>query len=271
MVNVRHAAVAGRFYPGNAADLADTVDRLLADALPVSDDDPSPRAIIAPHAGYMYSGAIAASAYNRLRPLAGTIRRVALIGPCHRLAMRGIALPSAGAFATPLGSVAVDRTAFDALLHLPQVSVNDAAHADEHSIEVHVPFLQRLLGKFTLVPMVVGRCSSEEVVQVIECLYADAETLVVVSSDLSHYLDDVSARRIDAETCRAIEALEPDAIGVDQACGRIPVMALLTFARRHRLTATTLDLRNSGDTAGDRRRVVGYGAWMFTERPDDEH
>jgi MEMO1 family protein len=271
MGNVRHAAVSGRFYPGNAADLAGTVDRLLADTLPQSADDPSPRAIIAPHAGYMYSGAVAASAYARLRPLAGTIRRVALIGPCHRVPIKGVAMPSADAFVTPLGPVAVDRSACGTLLQLPQVSVNDAAHADEHSIEVHIPFLQRVLGDFTLVPLVVGRCSSEDVVEVIERLADDPETLIVVSSDLSHYLDDAGARRIDAETCRAIEALDPNAIGVDQACGRIPVMALLTFAQRHRLAATTLDLRNSGDTAGDRRRVVGYGAWMFTERPDDEH
>ncbi len=274
MTHIRHAAVAGAFYPGTPRDLDTMVRRLLDDAQtnapggPVPPRGPIPKAIIAPHAGYVYSGAIAATAYARLKPAADMVRRVVLLGPCHRVAVNGLAVSSADAFATPLGAVPLDKEAIESILSLPQVSVFDATHMDEHSLEVHLPFLQEIFDDFSLVPLVVGRASGDEVADVLERLWGGPETLIVISSDLSHYLDYDSARRIDAATCAAIETLDPSAIGHEQACGRVPVAGLLTLARRRGLDVTTLDLRNSGDTAGDRRRVVGYGAWMFTESTD---
>ncbi len=265
MSHVRPAAVAGMFYPGDARDLEASVRSLLRKA----DAEPHPggraKAIIAPHAGYIYSGPVAASAYACLRPYADEIHRVVLIGPCHRVPLRGIGATAASAFATPLGLVPVDTAAVAQILSLPQVSVFEATHAEEHSLEVHLPFLQEILGHFTIVPLVAGQASATEVAEILERLWGGPETLIVVSSDLSHYLDYASARAVDAATARAIETLAPDDIGFDQACGRIPVGGLLAVARRRKLTATTLDVRNSGDTAGDRRRVVGYGAWLFVE------
>ena len=262
MTHVRHAAVAGMFYPGNPRELAGAVRQFLAEA--AAGDGPVPKAIIAPHAGFIYSGAIAATAYARFKPVASQVRRVVLLGPCHRVAVNGLAVSSAEAFATPLGNVPVDQEAIAEIVQLPQVSVFDATHAEEHSLEVHLPFLQEMFDDFTLVPLVVGRASGDQVAEVLERMWGGPETVIVISSDLSHYLDYDSARKIDSDTCRAIEALNPSAIGYDQACGRIPVAGLLTLARRRGLEVTTLDLRNSGDTAGDRKRVVGYGAWMFT-------
>lgn len=267
MTHVRHAAVAGMFYPGHPRELETTVRQYLAEAeaAPLANDEIAPKAIIAPHAGYVYSGAVAASAYVRLKPLAGTVERVVLLGPCHRVAVRGLAASAAGAFETPLGAVPVDTAALERIRALPQVQVFEATHRDEHSLEVHLPFLQEVLGDFRVVPLVVGQATAAEVAEVLEALWGGPETLIVISSDLSHYLDYDSARQSDAATCRAIEMLDPSAITYDQACGRIPVAGLLTMARRRGLQVTTLDLRNSGDTAGDKRRVVGYGAWMFTE------
>jgi AmmeMemoRadiSam system protein B/AmmeMemoRadiSam system protein A len=255
------------FYPADAAELDATVRAMLAEAGgDIRAEAPGrPKAIIAPHAGYVYSGPVAASAYACLRPIAGEIRRVVLIGPAHRVRLEGIAVSAAEAFTTPLGPVPVDTAAVAAISTLPQVTRLEPAHADEHCLEVHLPFLQEILGTFSIVPMLVGRASGEEVAEVLERLWGGPETLIVVSSDLSHYLDYDSARRLDAETTRAIEALSPDEIGYEQACGRVPVAGLLELARRRGLVVTTLDLRNSGDTAGDRRRVVGYGAWLFTE------
>jgi hypothetical protein len=251
------------FYPANASELDATVRAMLAGAEPSPPG--RPKAIIAPHAGYVYSGPVAASAYACLEPFAAGINRVVLIGPAHRFRVHGIAVSAADAFATPLGPVPVDAAAVAAIASLPQVVRLDAAHADEHCLEVHLPFLQEVLGAFSIVPMLVGDASAEEVAEVLDRLWGGEETLIVVSSDLSHYVDYESARRLDARTTRAIEALAPGEIGMEQACGRIPVAGLLTLARRRGLSVTTLDLRNSGDTAGDRRRVVGYGAWLFSE------
>lgn len=263
MASVRRAAVAGTFYPGEAGALEASVRAHLAGAGAVA--GPAPKAIIAPHAGYVYSGAVAAKAYARLAPVARRITRVVLLGPCHRVAVRGLAVSGADAFETPLGRVALDRAAIGQILALPQVQVFDATHAAEHSLEVHLPFLQVLLDDFTLVPLVVGDASNEEVAQVLDRLWGGEETLIVISSDLSHYLDYETARKLDATTREAIERLDAEAIGRDQACGRIPVKGLLTLARRRRLRVATVDLRNSGDTAGPRDRVVGYGAWVFFE------
>jgi MEMO1 family protein len=265
MIQVRSPAVAGMFYPERARELRAILSDVLSDAAGRAEKGPAPKAIIAPHAGYVYSGPIAASAYARLQPLAEVVHRVVLIGPSHRVPLRGLAVPSVDAFATPLGRVELDRAAIADVLELPQVREWDAPHADEHSLEVHLPFLQAILPRFSLIPLAAGDASPEEVAQVLERLWGGPETLIVVSSDLSHYLDYPTARKIDAATCRAIEALDVGAIGYDQACGRVPIAGLLTLARSKHLSVTTLDLRNSGDTAGDRRRVVGYGAWMFAE------
>ncbi len=271
MPSVREAAVAGQFYPGSAAELEATVRQFLDGAGGADSEKtagaPVPKAIIAPHAGYVYSGAVAASAYARLEPAASVIKRVVLLGPCHRVAVKGLALSGADAFATPLGNVPVDKEAAAMILDLPPVEVFDATHAQEHSLEVHLPFLQIVLDDFAVVPLVVGEAPPEQVAEVLDALWGGPETLIVVSSDLSHYLDYDSARKIDSETCRAIETLDAKAISRDGACGRFPVGGLLEIAKRRGLTVTTLDLRNSGDTAGPKDRVVGYGSWMFQESP----
>jgi hypothetical protein len=209
----------------------------------------------------VYSGPVAASAFARIAPLRGRIRRVVLIGPSHHVALRGLAVPSAGAFATPLGDVPVDRAAVERLLGLPQVVERDDAHAREHSLEVQLPFLQQVLGEFALVPLAAGDASAEEVAEVLERFLDEPQTLIVVSTDLSHYHDYTTARRMDAATSRAIEELRPELLGRESACGRVAVGGLLVLARRRGLSVRTLDLRSSGDTAGPRDQVVGYGAY----------
>ncbi len=258
---VQRAAVAGTFYPGEPDVLARTLATLLATAEPET-EGPVPAAIVAPHAGYVYSGPIAASAYARLAPLKGTVRRVVLIGPAHQLYFHGIAAPTADQFETPLGAIPVDRAAVARLLALPHVAENDAAFAGEHCLEVHLPFLQTVLGDFTLVPLIAGHAGGRDVAEVLELLWAGPDTLPVISSDLSHYHDYETARRRDAETARAIEALAGERLDYDDACGRTPIAGLLQVARARGLAARTVDLRNSGDTAGPRGEVVGYGAWV---------
>jgi AmmeMemoRadiSam system protein B len=261
---IRPAAVAGSFYPADPHELRRMVSQLLdeAEAEQQCEQDP-PRALIAPHAGYIYSGPIAASAYLRLRPLRDTIRRIVLLGPSHRLALPGLASSSADAFATPLGLVPIDRAAVARAETLPFVRCIDAAHASEHSLEVQLPFLQCVLRDFQLVPFSVGDASAAEVAEVIDLLSGGPETVVVVSSDLSHYYDYEAAQRLDAETTGAIERLDPGSLHSESACGRVPVRGLLTHARARGLSVRTLDLRNSGDTQGSRDQVVGYGAYLF--------
>jgi MEMO1 family protein len=263
MNTVRPAAVAGYFYPREAKLLVDTVTGLLATAGPGS----PPKAMVAPHAGYIYSGPIAASAYATLAPRIPRINRVVLLGPTHRVAVRGLATPGVDAFATPLGLVAVDEEAVQAIAGLPQVVESPAAHAMEHSLEVHLPFLQTLLGEFKLVPLAVGNADREEVAEVLDRLWGGEETLIVVSSDLSHYLPYDAAQRIDGATAQAILRLDAS-VSHEQACGATPLNGLLLIAQRKGLSAELLDLRNSGDTAGDRSRVVGYGAFTFSEPRD---
>jgi AmmeMemoRadiSam system protein B/AmmeMemoRadiSam system protein A len=268
MSSVRPAAVAGIFYPATASALARDVSALLAHA---ADADaargrPVPKAIIAPHAGYIYSGPIAASIYARLAPARGVIKRVVLLGPVHRVPVRGLALPEARSLATPLGHITVDAAAVNALKTLPQVTVSAAAHAMEHSLEVHLPFLQQVLGEFSLVPLAVGDATAGEVAQALDMLWGGAETLIVISSDLSHYLSYADAQAVDRATAKTILAMRAD-ISHEQACGGTPVNGLLQTARKRGLTPELIDLRNSGDTAGDRNRVVGYGAFAFYESP----
>lgn len=263
---VRHPAVAGMFYPGRVRELSAMVRSMLHDAAPAQEDLNPPKSIIAPHAGYIYSGAIAASAYAHLTPLSKTVRRVVLIGPSHRVPLRGLAVPTAEMFATPLGTVRVDRDAVQDILSLPQVQALDRAHEHEHSLEVHLPFLQELFDDFAIVPLVAGHASDDAVAEVLERLWGGDETIFVISSDLSHYHEYETAKALDENTCRAIERLDTHGLDGERACGFVPVCGLLTIAKRRQLAVTTLDLRNSGDTAGDRKRVVGYGAWMFTEQ-----
>jgi AmmeMemoRadiSam system protein B len=262
MHDVRPAAVAGMFYPEAPARLAADVRDYLAHAAVVP--GAPPKAVIVPHAGYVYSGPVAAAAYARLAALRGTVTRVVLLGPTHRVPVRGLAVPAGRAFATPLGTAAIDDDAIAQACRLPQVVRSDAVHAQEHALEVQLPFRQTVLGTFSLVPFAVGQATPDEVAAVIDLLWGGPETLIVVSSDLSHYHPYAEARRIDRQTADAILALAPD-LDHEQACGATPINGLIQSVRRRGLQPALLDLRNSGDTAGDRARVVGYAAFTFTE------
>ena len=263
---IRPTAVAGFFYPAEPSTLARDLKDMLAAVQRDAGDADVPKAIIAPHAGYVYSGPVAASAYARLRPARERIRRVVLLGPTHRMPVRGLAIPAATAFATPLGAVTIDHEALATIADLPQVIMSDSAHALEHSLEVHLPFLQSVLEGFSLAPFAVGRASPEEVAEVLDRLWGGDETLIVVSSDLSHYLPYAVARETDRQTVDAILRLDA-VIDHEHACGGTPVNGLLLAARRDGLQPHLLDLRNSGDTAGDRNRVVGYCSVAFAEAP----
>jgi AmmeMemoRadiSam system protein B len=258
---VRPAAVAGLFYPGDASGLSASLRSCLGKAGEIAE---APKAIIVPHAGYVYSGPIAGSAYARLFSLKGRISRVVLLGPTHRAAVRGLALPAARIFATPLGEVSVDEAACVTAARLPQVVESDAAHRLEHSLEVQLPFLQVALGDFRLVPFAVGDATAAEVAEVLELLWGGEETLIVISSDLSHYLPYRDAQAVDRHTADDILALRP--VVHAQACGATPINGLLLAAGCRGLEVSLLDLRNSGDTAGDRDRVVGYASFAFHER-----
>lgn len=262
MSTLRPAAVAGTFYPADARDLAVEVGELLDGVDILEPRFAFPKAVIAPHAGYVYSGPVAAHAYDALSPARGIVKRVVLLGPVHRVPVRGLALSGADAFETPLGRVAVDPAAMRTLADLPQVVVSDRAHALEHSLEVQLPFLQRVLGEFALVPLAVGDASVGEVAEVLARLWGGAETLVVVSTDLSHYHPYREATRIDGETVARIETLATD-IRHEQACGATPLNGLLQVARDRGLAIRLLSAGNSGDTAGGRDQVVGYSAFAL--------
>jgi MEMO1 family protein len=259
---VRDAAVAGQFYPAEPRRLAAEVAGLLAQ-VPAS-AGAAPKALIAPHAGYVYSGAVAAAAFAELRARGEGVARVVVIGPTHYVPLRGIALSSAEAFATPLGCVPVDRDAVSAITDLACVSAIDAAHAPEHAIEVELPFLQNVLPRFSLVPLLVGTATPQEVAQALARLWGGPETLIVVSSDLSHYHDYETARRLDAATAQRIERGDWAGLGSGDACGRLAIAGLLIAGARQGLAARRLALCNSGDSAGPRHEVVGYGAWAFS-------
>jgi AmmeMemoRadiSam system protein B len=237
--------------------LAADVDRFLADAKPTA----AAKAVIAPHAGYVYSGPIAGSAYRAFMPRAESVRRVVVVGPAHRVAFTGVAISSAAAFVTPLGALAVDQDGIRDLVKDGLVHENDRAHAQEHSLEVHLPFVQRVFSRASVIPLLAGDDQPARVAEVLERLWGGDETAVVVSSDLSHYLDYASACRIDRETARTIEARKAGEVDFHQACGATPINGLLQVAQARDLAVTTLDLRNSGDTAGPRDQVVGYGAF----------
>ena len=264
----RPAAVAGRFYPDDPGELEAMVDGFLAERLPgAAAPDPEPiKALIVPHAGYMFSGAVAGAGYTCLRRPGEPCReRVVLIGPAHRWPVRGLAAPASSAFLTPLGAVPVDVAALDLLQERGLAEIVDEAHMAEHALEVQLPFLQRTLpGGFRVVPLVAGHATAAQVSDVLETLWGGEETLIVISSDLSHFHDDETARRLDGATSAAIEGLAPDAVGEEGACGRIPIQGLLAAAARHGLRARTAGLCNSSAASGDRGRVVGYGAYVFS-------
>jgi AmmeMemoRadiSam system protein B/AmmeMemoRadiSam system protein A len=260
---IRPPAVAGMFYPGEPDTLRDDLATCLA-VPPAPTFSGRLKAVIVPHAGYVYSGGTAGKAYALLAPLAGRIRRVVLLGPCHRVAVRGVAAPTVQAFATPLGNIPLDRAALDALADLPQVVASDAAHAQEHSLEVQLPFLQTVLGDFTLVPLAVGQTGAAEVAQVIARLWGGPETLIVISSDLSHFHGYAEAQKIDHATADHILALE-QLTSFEQACGALPINGLIAVAKQRGLRIERIAQCNSGDTAGDKARVVGYASFALYE------
>jgi len=261
MRGTRPPAVAGTFYPADLEELLRAVDSHLDVDLPI--DEPPPKAIIVPHAGYVYSGPTAGVAYARLKALQGVARRVILIGPSHRVWLDGLATSSADAFSTPLGVVPVDEDLRNRALALPQVRIGDGAHSAEHSLEVQLPFLQRVLGEISILPLLVGDASTEDVAEVIEWVWGDANILLVVSSDLSHYHDYDTARRLDARTAAAIVNKDVEAITDASACGARPVRGLLQATKHRGLGVRLLDIRSSGDTGGDRDSVVGYAAFAI--------
>ena len=261
MSQVRQPAVAGLFYPADKQSLQDDIEQYLEQAN--YGRDIIPKAIVVPHAGYIYSGPIAATAYKQIIPIKDKINRVVLLGPSHRVAFSGLAVPEYDIFKTPLGNIPIDQKGIQLLEDLPQVIASDQAHREEHSLEVQLPFLQEILGDFSLVPLVVGDAERHDVAEVIKKFWGDEHTLIVISTDLSHYHSYNEAKRLDRLTSDAIQNLKPDLIDYDDACGRNGLKGMLTVAEENNLAVDILDLRNSGDTAGDKSRVVGYGAYVF--------
>jgi AmmeMemoRadiSam system protein B len=260
MQTIRQPAVAGTFYPANPEKLQTMVNDFLNT---VKSTEKLPKAMIVPHAGYIYSGACAATAYARLKNNADKVKRVVLLGPAHHVSFKGLALSRAEFFNTPLGKIPVDTAAVRNLLALPFVGYLDEAHHLEHSLEVQLPFLQTVLPAFSLVPIVAGEATAEQVAQVLEMFYDDADTLLVISSDLSHYHDYATAQRLDRETSDKIENLQYQQLDVESACGRVGVRGLMALAQKKSLQIKNIDLRNSGDTAGTKERVVGYGTYII--------
>lgn len=264
MENIRPAAVAGSFYPASSNQLSNNIEQAFDFAVPPLHSR-CPKALILPHAGFVYSGAIAASGYQYLLPYRDVIKRVVLIGPSHRVGFRGLALSGADYFQTPLGSVEVDQNAEKVLLEIEGVQIIDEAHATEHSLEVQLPFMQHVLGDFTFIPIVTGDAPAELVSKVIETLWGGPETVIIVSSDLSHFHDYDTAKILDDTTSEAIVNLDISRVDPNHACGCIGIRGLLYFAQQHALKASIIDVRNSGDTAGSKDSVVGYGSYLFEE------
>lgn len=264
MHQIRPPAVAGMFYPSDETTLKNDIHIYLQQAHNISPHSTvTPKAIVVPHAGYIFSGPIAASAYQHLIPLKHQIKRVVLLGPCHRVAFKGLALPESDTFNTPLGNIEIDQKGIQQLASLSQIITSEQAHRDEHSLEVQLPFLQAILDDFTLIPLVVGNATAEDVAEVINLLWGDEHTLIVISTDLSHYHNYNHAKQLDRSTSDAIANLKPELIEYEDACGRNGLKGMLKVATEKHLSVDILDLRNSGDTAGDKERVVGYGAYAF--------
>jgi MEMO1 family protein len=262
--NIRPAAVAGIFYPGNAPQLAAELGELLDSVESLEPKFGFPKVLVVPHAGYVYSGACAAHAYEELAAARGTVKRVVLLGPSHYVPGRGLALPAAEAFETPLGRIPVDAEAVRSLAGLKQVVTSGAAHAQEHSLEVQLPFLQKMLGEFTLVPLAVSAATIEEVAEVLEHLWGGPETLIVISTDMSHYHTYDEAKRIDGATLARIAGFATN-LDHKEACGATPLNGLLSLAAKKGMTMRMLNACNSGDTAGGKARVVGYSSFALRE------
>lgn len=261
MTTIKQPCVAGQFYPADPTTLQKMVNGYLAAVKPA--DLAPPKALIAPHAGYIYSGPIAASGYALLPTLNKTVTRVVLLGPAHRYPVLGIAATKVDQFATPLGNIDIDKQAVTTALTLPFVTTIEQAYTQEHALEVHLPFLQTVLTNFKLAPFVVGNAKPEDVAKLINTLWGGSETLFVISSDLSHYYDYDTANKLDQAASQAIVNLRPQDIHDNQACGRLPIKGMLLAAKQHNMKVIMLDQRNSGDTAGDKSRVVGYGAYYL--------
>ena len=257
--------MAGQFYADTEQALSDEVDALLAAAPEPDPGVSAPKAVIAPHAGFMFSGGVAANAYRRLAPARGQIRRVVILGPSHFVPIRGLAASSADWFETPLGRVPVDSDGLASALAQTGVTTDDRAHEREHSLETQLPFIQRVLGDVSVIPLVVGDADVETVARVLGVLWGGDETAIAISSDLSHFHDDATARRLDAATAVAIEALRAEFLGPRDACGFLPIAGLLVHAARNGARVQTLELRNSGDAGAPRSSVVGYGAFELRE------
>ena len=264
MASIRSAAVAGMFYPGDPRALATELEELFGGVEQGEAHLGFPKALIVPHAGYIYSGGVAAHAYEQLAAARGVVRRVVLLGPVHRVPVRGLAIPSDEAFATPLGMVPIDRAALDQVRGMPQVATSDRAHLQEHALEVQLPFLQRQLGEFSLAPFAVGDASVREVAEVIERLWGGPETLIVISTDMSHYHPYAQARAIDGATLERIGSFATD-VHHEEACGATPLNGFLALAKARNMSIRLLAACNSGDTAGGRGQVVGYSAFALHE------
>jgi len=270
--NIRPPAVASMFYPGGAAELRKEVQNYLSNAGTEENvpklkkgETAELRTRIVPHAGYIYSGKIAACAYQLLQENQNQFKRVLLLGPSHRVRLQGAAFPETDAFETPLGEITLDKELIEKMLaEFSWISVSDEAHSEEHCLEVQLPFLQETLGEFKLLPLVVGETKTEQITEIIQQFGEDPETLIVISTDLSHFHDYQTAREIDARTANAIELLEPNRLSTEDACGAYPLRGALLAASQNQWNVHRLGLCNSGDTAGDHGRVVGYGAWAMT-------
>lgn len=262
----REPAVAGTFYPADADVLQQTVSGLLEKAGAKDKPPASIKAMIVPHAGYIYSGELAAQAYASLQSVREKIKTVVLLGPAHKVYFPGIAAPAADEFKTPLGTIPIDTNTIERVLEkFPFVQRLPQPHRDEHSLEVQLPFLQELLEDFSLIPLVVGDSRPDQVDKIIGYLWGDETTLIVISTDLSHFHDYDTAQSMDGQTASAIESLQPQGLNGDYACGFLPVSGMLLAARRRQMWPERVGLCNSGDTTGERSRVVGYGAWLFQE------
>jgi len=262
--NIRPAAVAGMFYPGDTQRLSEQMSAFL-ERRP-GPKHQAPKVLIVPHAGTIYSGEVAASAYVQLKIHASQIHRVVLLGPTHRVALRGLGLPTSDAFETPLGKIPLDKGCVEELIRsFTQITYSDRSHAEEHSLEVQLPFLQSVLPDFKLIPLTVGDASEEEVAQVLDHIWGDSKTLIIISTDLSHFHSYETAKRMDESTASLIEQFKGADLQDHSACGRIPLRGLLRVAKKKQLRIQRYDLRNSGDTAGPRDQVVGYGSWGLYE------
>lgn len=261
---IRAAAVAGMFYPGDTSALQEQIQAFIREKPNALSQ--APKALIVPHAGTIYSGSIAATAYRSLLQYRHTIRKVILLGPAHRIHLNGLALPSVDQFETPLGKVDLDGKTIQKLVNdFQQVSFSDEAHSDEHSLEVQLPFLQEVLSNFKLIPFVVGDANKHDIAEVIAHLWGGADCLVVISTDLSHFYPYSEAVKLDTNTAQTIESFQGEHLGDQAACGRIPLGGLLHVALEKGMRIKRLDLRNSGDTAGSKDQVVGYGSWALFE------